>query len=118
MDPFPCVIIVWLEVSAHAFCALTHTKVDHLSAEKNLELGLFPGLGYILLKKKKKSDSVGPLLSESKCKPRGSAGSSKGKDKLAWLAGGPNRSWQSRREASWKHRILTGPRGVRKEKVS
>ena len=53
MDPFPCVIIVWLEVSAHAFCALTHTKVDHLSAEKNLELGLFPGLGYILLKKKK-----------------------------------------------------------------
>lgn len=27
MDPFPCVNIVWPEVSAHAFCALTHTKV-------------------------------------------------------------------------------------------
>ena len=72
-------------------CFDTH-KSRPLSAEKNLELGLFPGLGYILLKKKKKSDSVGPLLSESKCKPRGSTGSSKGKDKLAWLAGGPNRS--------------------------
>lgn len=35
MDPFPCVIIVWLEVSAHAFCALTHTKVDHYRWEKS-----------------------------------------------------------------------------------
>lgn len=33
-------------------CFDTH-KSRPLSAEKNLELGLFPGLGYILLKKKK-----------------------------------------------------------------
>ena len=41
--PISLCIIVWLEVSAHAFCALTHTKVDHYSLRKILSWVYFLG---------------------------------------------------------------------------
>lgn len=53
MDPFPCVNIIWPEVNAHAFCALTHTKVHHYPLRK-ISGGSVSWVGLHLVKKKKK----------------------------------------------------------------
>lgn len=58
MDPFPCVNIVWPEVSAHAFCALTYTKVHRFPLTKILG----GSISWVRLHLVKKSlDLVGPL---------------------------------------------------------
>lgn len=66
MDPFPCVNIVWPEVSAHAFCALTHTKVYRYPLTK-ISGGSISWVRLHLVKKGWIWWSLCRLLSESKC---------------------------------------------------
>lgn len=68
MDPFPCVNIIWLEVNAHAFCALTHTTVYRCPLRK-ISGWSVSWVGLHLVKKKNVGFGLHTLFSECHAQP-------------------------------------------------
>lgn len=109
-DPFPCVNVIWPEVSTHALCAFTHTKV-YCNPLRITSAGSISWVMLHLVKNKTKQNGwiwlgLCSSLSESKCQTTWFCCESTSKDDSEGWAGVVS-SEQER--LPWKHHLLCGP---------